>query len=1021
METTDVRDHGEQGANARVGPSQAAANDPGLYWSELGIALQERYQRVGLAGYLDQAIEMHEGAIRETNSDQPSLPSRLNNLGSARQLRYELAGSFEDLERAITLKKQAIELTPESDPNRAVMLSNLGNSFESRFYQTGRSEDLDSAIASKDLALKSIPGDHPFRAPMLSNLANAIKLRFEQDGVMEDLDRSITAHEHACALIPKGHPSRGIFWTNWGTAVMLRFECSGSKADLDHVIAIEDEALESTTEPPLDRAICLNNLGIVLQARFKHIGSTDDLDRAIALSRESLTLVPDAHSCRPIYLNNLGTALWRKYQRFESPEDLKDAIINMEEAVKLTPVGHHCAALHLNNFGNALTSSFEFDRAIQMHERAVEAYDRNTDSGRGMYVNNLAGAVYRRFQSTGSKADLDRAIELGDQVIVVTPDGHPTRAMYFLNLGSRLRKRFELTASRGDLEGAVVAFEQALHSETSPPSLRLEAAWLGSEVFVQQKMYDRAKPFLATAVRLLPLVSPRSLNRKDQQFNISQFANLTSLAASLHIAAGEDPYETLQLLEIGRGIIQNLQLELRSDISLLAESQHADMAQKFQELRDRLDPPSRGTSGSMISEDSPTIAAKPEGQARTVRECRDLSKGLENLLITLRDLPGFENFLRGPSKSELRSLSQRGAIVIFNVSVIRSDALLVTSQDIRVIPLPLLTTDSLISCVRRFVAACKEQQQLGHYNRSRVELNAVLKWIWEVAAKVVLDSLGFTRAVGTDEPWPRVWWVGSGLLNILPIHAAGYHDGNLCETVLDRVVSQYTSTVKALYYAWQRVMEAKGTVSEKALVVGMPTTPDKEPLNKVPLEIQQLVNIFSNIDLKFNVRQCPTRLEVLLEIPGHTIVHFACHGVSFAADPSLNHLLLADWKQGPLTVSDLMDLNVPRAKFAYLSACHTAVTGDLNLLEESINLASAIQLSGYPSVIGSLWQVTDKHSIDVATDVYKWALADNGRFDCDQAAMGLHRAIRKLRQRTHALSRSGNDPWIWAPYVSTGW
>ena len=56
----------------------------------------------------------------------------------------------------------------------------------------------------------------------------------------------------------------------------------------------------------------------------------------------------------------------------------------------------------------------------------------------------------------------------------------------------------------------------------------------------------------------------------------------------------------------------------------------------------------------------------------------------------------------------------------------------------------------------------------------------------------------------------------------------------------------------------------------------------------------------------------------------------------------------------PLTVSDLASLNIESAKLAYLSTCHTSTKQDFQILDESINLLSTIQLCGYPSVVGSL-------------------------------------------------------------------
>ena len=61
--------------------------------------------------------------------------------------------------------------------------------------------------------------------------------------------------------------------------------------------------------------------------------------------------------------------------------------------------------------------------------------------------------------------------------------------------------------------------------------------------------------------------------------------------------------------------------------------------------------------------------------------------------------------MQGPSKSELHSLAEGGPIVVFNVSDIRSDAFLITIDEIRSLHLPLLTSDSLEDSAKRFFGA----------------------------------------------------------------------------------------------------------------------------------------------------------------------------------------------------------------------------------------------------------------------------------------------------------------------------
>ena len=119
-----------------------------------------------------------------------------------------------------------------------------------------------------------------------------------------------------------------------------------------------------------------------------------------------------------------------------------------------------------------------------------------------------------------------------------------------------------------------------------------------------------------------------------------------------------------------------------------------------------------------------------------------------------------------------------------------------------------------------------------------------------------------------------------------------------------------------------------------------------------------------------------------------------------------------------LTVSDLTSLNIESAKMAYLSASNTSTMRDIRLLDESITLANAFQLSGYSSVVGSLWGVMDPCTAEVARSVYEWILKD-GILDIRLSAEGLHKAVHSLRDRTRTR-HSNDDPLIWATYIHNG-
>src|SRR5438045_5725516 len=120
----------------------------------------------------------------------------------------------------------------------------------------------------------------------------------------------------------------------------------------------------------------------------------------------------------------------------------------------------------------------------------------------------------------------------------------------------------------------------------------------------------------------------------------------------------------------------------------------------------------------------------------------------------------------------------------------------------------------------------------------------------------------------------------------------------------------------------------------------MHETKDHTDLPFAEKEITQLHNLLSN-DLYVTMMRTPSTAAVVGGLSDHQIVHFACHGESFYADPSKSTIYLADWKSTPLTVSDIISLNSQSSQFAYLSACHTANMRNFWLLDQSIHLASA--------------------------------------------------------------------------------
>lgn len=137
-----------------------------------------------------------------------------------------------------------------------------------------------------------------------------------------------------------------------------------------------------------------------------------------------------------------------------------------------------------------------------------------------------------------------------------------------------------------------------------------------------------------------------------------------------------------------------------------------------------------------------------------------------------------------------------------------------------------------------------------------------------------------------------------------------------------------------------------------------------------------------------------------------------------STDPSKSRILLSDWETNPFSIVDISQKNL---EFAYISACNTATSKDFTLLDESIHIAAAFQLAGFPSVIGTLWIIDDQCSSVIANLVYRNMLTENGVLDIRKAAQSLHVALRETRDKYWEESRSkSSQPLLWAPYVHVG-
>jgi len=980
----------------------------------VGNALRNRFERGGVIGDLELAIMTLDQACQaKPTMDKFERSTTLSNLGAAVELRYQRTGSLDDLKRAIAIQEEALTFLSADDPERAPVLNNLGNAFRSQFEATGKLLCLTKAVNALEDAVNatSIP-----EASRYKNLADALQSRYETTRSIEDLDRAIQAAKRAVEVSTLDDQLYATYIGTLGSTLLCRFRETGSMDDLQDSIDAKEQSVKLEKNLQL-YPMHLVNLGIALINRFEETKSTHDLERAIFLCQDALKSTPGDDPVYAVRLHTLGSVFIILFRRSGMLVPIDRAVTAFERSLTLTPKEHPARAQRLGSLGSALHCRFlkkaseeDLQRAIDVIEECLDL-SQTKDPNLATHLSYMADALKSRYELTGTVMDLWQAISNIHCAINVLPSGNPRLAGLHMDLARTLELKYVLTASKVDLNDTINAFEQVLRTNGASPSFRIYAAEDAVRLLYNENPV-RARDLLRLAVELLPTVSPGALRRGDQEQHLARFGGISSKVTSLYLACDQDPLGAVELLELGRGVLAALQVGVRFELSTLRSS-HPELAEQFERLRDQLDRP----TGSLELMQHP-------GDVDIHRHDRlELSEEFNSLVAKIRGLDGFERFLRGPSKAEIMNLAADGPIVVINVSEIRSDAIMVEKNGIRSINLPLLRHRDLTKYADQFNSAVQSVNFMRQQN-GKAQLREVLEWLWDVAAQPVLNELGYISTPMEKDylQWPRVWWICNGLLSIMPIHAAGYHERCPPESVIDRVISSYIPTLKSLAYAREAYLRTADTGTQKALFIAMPKTPAQYNLPVAEEEAYRLQHLLPP-PLGAVVMVNPTKQIIESFVLEYHIAHFACHGFSSSVEASQSALLLADWETLPFTISDIIKLKPRNPQLAFLSACHSARLEQFNLLDEYVNLSSGMLLAGYPSVIGTLWSIVDRKSPDVSLEVYQGML-EGDCVNTRRAAVALHSVTRQLRNTTRIVPgfkrKTDSDPRLWAGYLYLG-
>jgi len=983
--------------------------------------LTQLFEQTGNPAYLPDAAQVARNAFGAIRPDDPEHATMWVSLGDTLKTAYEWLGELSDLKTAIAAFQSAMNDRAPGSRGHAACQIRLCVALRKLYERTDDVDALREAVEVGRQAVAVTPiGDSEYAGFRL-NLGNALRALYERTADVEALREALEIARAAVAAFPDGDPTRAIALNVLAGMLRLEYERAGELPVLRQAVEIQRDAVAAVQPPFLHRATYKMDLAVYVRMLAERTHDRTLAREAVLVGREAITGFAENDPERSVALCVLSQALIIHGELEDDRGALLEAVNIADDARDATPQDHPAYVEHLTTLIRALMEAYNRTKTRQFLDRALRAASDAAASvapdepDRAKILTNLSQVLDAAARAGLPGLDLAQAERFARDAVEATAPGHPQRADLLTNLGVVLALKAKQTGDPATSRECVSVYAAAARMDSASPTVRIKAAQRATAQALLAGQRNQAMALAEIAVELTPQMIVRDVERADREHRLRDAYGLASTTAAAAIAVGR-PDRAIEMLEQTRGLVLASTLETRGNLTDL----HAiapDLALPFDELRravNALDHESTAAIGSTLPTEE--LGARLRKLAATRER---LSREWDQLLDRIRQRDGLERFLQPPPIEELCEQAAPGPIVYLTVHENQGHALVVRDDPgnrVNALALPPeVTASAVVTKVFAFRAAQKTAADQDRPARERraaqLLMLDVLGWTWDNIAEPVLRHLGHTAAPPDHEPAPRIWWCPVGLFAFLPLHAAGRHtDGSRADSVMDRVISSYTPSIRALAH----VREQPPRAASSAVVVAVPDAPESPPLGSALLEARTVREFIPDAAVLPHPGAETDRDSVIEALRQHAIAHLACHGVADWSDPARSRLILHDHLTRPLTLHDITQLHLESAQLAYLSACSTTDANALQI-DESTQLTAAFQLAGYRNVIGTLWPINDQTAAAVAHDVYA-VLTGGGTTQptLDTVAAALHQATRHQRDCTPAV------PTRWAAYVHYG-
>ncbi len=172
-------------------------------------------------------------------------------------------------------------------------------------------------------------------------------------------------------------------------------------------------------------------------------------------------------------------------------------------------------------------------------------------------------------------------------------------------------------------------------------------------------------------------------------------------------------------------------------------------------------------------------------------------------------------------------------------------------------------------------------------------------------------------------------------------------------------------------------------------------------------EATEIARLFPDSEVRVGAEATADQLQPLKSDVGY--LHLATHGIVDVSQPTDSYLLMAG-QDKQLSVTEIAGLDLGPVRLVTLSACQSAMADRLpDIGTELYSLADAFAFAGSPSLVASLWKVSDRSTRALMLLFY------------EQLAAGLPRAEALRQAELKMLGQPATaHPFHWAGFVLMG-